>query len=376
FRREIRSGHSLRLRAAAIAGLASFGDAEAAGEVRSLLAAPEPEIRLAAVQALGRCGRGSADLEALAERLDSGRETNQGIRDRVWESYTAIARRASPQAELKAAGRFATPADPPVQRRRLSLLRALKRNPARFGALTPGQQVELLDALSEAQLLLEEYDAASTSIDEAMKLLADAKHPTTRRLGRRLVAVLLRLGRDKEALERLQAFQSSGVLDGVAPEASPPIEIILSEARRRLAAADDAGKFAALLGLIDLARPIAAAASQPTRDALEQLEQEALDKRRTVIERLLGRLAQESDAEGKLIGFGRDLVLPGVRARLSEQPTTSAPAGDLEQALIALAKKLVPGWPGFAPGGPPEARAAALEQLRPAASASQPAGPG
>ncbi|MFQ5430706.1 MAG: HEAT repeat domain-containing protein, partial [Phycisphaerae bacterium] len=34
FRREIRSGHSLRLRAAAIAGLASFGDAEAAGEVR------------------------------------------------------------------------------------------------------------------------------------------------------------------------------------------------------------------------------------------------------------------------------------------------------------------------------------------------------
>jgi len=382
FKGELTGQRSLRIRQAAIAGLASYADDRAADEVRKYVAAAEPEIRLAAVQALGRCGRGAKDLDALSQHLDSSQESNAAVRDRAWDSYLTIVQRMPPQAQQQAAAAFDRPGDLPAQRRRLSLLRSLQGEPARYDQLSPPQRLSLLEAIVDAQFELGQYDAAIKSLEESL-LISPAPDATTsaagersRRLAIRLLKALLKAGRDKDAVARLMEFTGGIAHDGVAearpaktlrldrPGLDEAAHVFANEAGTRLADADDAAKFSALLGLIDLASPVISQIAPPVAKQLADLRRQALARRESVVDHLLKTAQTEPGADPQLLAFGKELVLPKIVARLTAISPTSGPATAPEDRLVELAKKLVPSWPGYAPGGPPQQRAAALERLK------------
>ncbi len=360
---EMDTGRASGIRCAAISAMSSYADAAAATEVRPHTSASEPEIRLAAVQALGRCGRSRDDLTALAERVDNAKESNQAVREAAWSSYRAIAKRSS--IELDAAAVFARPGDQAAQRRRLDLLRSLRNDQARFKTLSVVDRLRLAESLADAHEELGELESAASRLEEAMQAVADARSPQYEALALRHVTLLLRMGRDTAAIGRIEALAPGQMTNGEAVAASPGFEALLDEVRRRLEAATDAGQFVAAFELMRLAGPVSARIAPSRANDLAMLSTELTAKRDATVEALLAALEiKDAGAESKLLAFGPDVVLVKLHARLTATQPTSAPATTAsEAAWIALAKKLVPSWSAYKPGCTPEERAAALDRL-------------
>lgn len=367
FKAEIAPDRPVRIRRIAVAALGAYGDAAAAGEVRPFVTAPEPEIRQAAVQALGQCGRGRSDLDLLAARMDSGSETDPAVRERAWESYLQVALR-SPRAEwLTLSDAFDRPNDPVAQRRRLDLLKAITGSPQKFKQLPVESQIGALDRLGRAQTELGDYVAAASSFEQAIGLLPERRGERFVSLAAPLVSALLRGRQDHAAAERMVDF-SKIVKSDDSPDAAAPLwQAVMDEVRQRTAAADDAAEFTDILRLLELlSRP---AAEFPAKFAspLRAARQDVLAQRETTVNRLLDDLAADPPVEPRLLAFGRHLVLPKIHARLmeltaAEPPTASAPAG-VEERLIKLAKQLADQWPGYTAESSAEDRAKALEAL-------------
>jgi len=377
FRRELDPRHSVRTRRAAIAGMGPYADAAAAAEIRKYVSAAEPEIRLAAVQALGRCGRQAEDLDALIRHLDSSQESNAVVRDRAWSSYRAVVHRLSPQAQLEAAARFARSGDLPAQRRRLILLRELETDEQRYAALSADERLSLLEAVVDAQFELGQYDAVAKYLEKF--LFSGRPAPTTsapaaghRFLVLRLLAALLKAGRDQDAVDRLQESAGRTVVDGSGPRTALNLDgsdivaaarVFLDEAKSRLAAADDASQFSALFGLVALASPVVSDIAPSVGQELAAVKREAVAQRDAVVSRLLNAALASSEAEPQLLAFGSEIVLPEIVSRLRALSAGTDAVVDIEMRLVGLARKLVPAWQGYTPGCPESERAAALAAL-------------
>lgn len=381
FRSELDARHSIRTRRAAISGMGSFADAAAAEELRKYVSAAEPEIRLAAAQALGRCGHQQEDLDALLGHLDGSQESSATVRDRAWDGYQAVVQRLSPRSQLGAAARFSNPGDLPAQRRRLSLLRALEADEQRYAALSTGERSSLLEAVVDAQFELGQYEAVAKYLENALgsgQQVGTTSAPVAGRrfLAVRLVAALLKAGRDKDAVARLREYAGRTVvndsgdpgtttaltLDG--PGLDEATLVFLSEAKGRLAAAGDAVQFSALFELVKLASPVISAITPPVAQQLAGVKSEAMAQREAVVSRLLNAALASSEAEPQLLAFGSEIVLPEVLSRLEEHSSTADSAADIEMRLVALARKLVPAWPGYTSDTSPLEREAALAALR------------
>lgn len=364
FVREMDPRRSVRIRRAAIAGLALYGDARAAERIRPSLHSAGAEIRLSAVQALARCGQGGADLEALLIRIDASQESNPVVREQAWESYLSIVRRMPPKAQLEMAGTFAQSGEPAAQRRRLDLLKSLKSQPNPHKRLSWEQRLALSEGLAEALFELGEYEAAAAGFKDVMALHQDVRHPGYGSAGGRRITALLRANRDEEALSCLG--DAAAAVSAVENDWDPSglIEAVLEEARRRLETAEDPDQFSGLYKLYLACQTLRAGRSLDVSESLASLEGQITNRRDGRIGELIDRLGNDAAAEGKLIAFGPASVLPHVHARLVGFVTTSGPAGDREGPLIALARRLSPGWAGYAVGCPSEERAAALETLQ------------
>lgn len=371
FKAEMAADSSVRVRRAAIAGLAAFGDMAAADDVVGLLSAAESEIRMAAAAAMGKCGRRESDLAALAPRLDAKGELEPTVRQRTWESYLAIAERLPPREHLRVAEQFDKPGDKIAQRRRLELLTALRTSAQRFEQLkskSDDKRAELLEAMAGAHAALGEFAAAASCLTQAVELIQDPASPRSAALTARSIAVLLAGHEDETALQRLKELTKADG-GGDSPAGGPLlVESVVNELKARVAAVDDAATFADATRLIELMTPLAARLGPEFGRRLEGLREEALGKRSAAIDALLNSTTVDSATETRLLGFGLDVVLKRLHARLTAAPTATAPAPLSEERLIQLARRLAPDWPGYSPEDPPAKREAALNALKAMAS--------
>lgn len=99
----------------AIRGILAVGDTSKLPRLRTLMAHPEPLVRLAAIEAVGRLGREDADLESLLTRLNRTIETNELAREAAWRGFRALLSERPVRDRIKAAERLRDRPDLEVQ---------------------------------------------------------------------------------------------------------------------------------------------------------------------------------------------------------------------------------------------------------------------
>lgn len=358
FAREIDELKSTRVRSAAITALSALPDS--AAQIRVLVTATEPEIRLAGVQALGRCGRGREDLDALATCLNAAQEPNTAVRERAWESYLTIVKRLPVKDQLDAAQRFDRPNDAPAQRRRADLLLIINSANDRAEPLTPSQRLTLHDSLASALSALGERAAEARALEDAVAVAAESRPEALPALRRRLIAALLSAGSDQAAADQLHAIATPA--DMPDADRAALAEIISREITGRIAEADLAADYAKIFDLLRIMR-LAAANTLPDLSAmLAAHQQAAVESRQNIVNRLIDALSSDVEADAKLRAFGRETVLPEIAARLSKDGA-SRPSVAVEARMIEIAKELAPEWPGYAAGAPDSDRRVAIKAL-------------
>ncbi|MBK8267633.1 MAG: HEAT repeat domain-containing protein [Planctomycetes bacterium] len=312
---EMAPSRGVRVRSAAITAFSSYvGSAE---HIRKSATAQEPEVRLAVVQALGRCGRGREDLDALGFCLDSAQEPNQSVREKAWESYMAVVKRLPARDQVEMAERFNRPNDAASQRRRADLLFSLKNSNDRTEPLAPAQRLSLVENLASAQSALHDYASEAKSLEEAISLALELKSEHAEDLRIRLVEALLHDGQDVAAMAQLKDFapiesSNSGYHDRLA-------DTVVREIEARLGGADLAAEFARLMDLIRIAAPVIAQVSPDYSARLADLKLAAETARLSVVNRHLDAVGTDSESEARILSFGREVVLVEIAARLSRK---------------------------------------------------------
>jgi len=372
FKAEMGPDRSVRIRRAAITGLASFADLATADDVLPLISAAEPEIRLAAVIALGKCGRRETDLTALSGRLDAKSESDPAVRQRAWESYLAIAERLPPQDHLRIAEQFAKPDDKVAQRQRLELLGALQTSPLRFEQLkskNSDRRLDLLEAMADAHMKLGEFAPAAACLTQAADLAHGAGNGRYAAFAARSVAVLLAGHEDESAMQRIK--------DLLGPEGKEARldkgllgRTMLSGAKARAEAVVDAASFTDAIHLLDAMSALGPRFGEEFESQLAEFRRTALANRTSAIDALLNAVGVDAQIEVKLLGFGADVVLKRIHAALSNPAPTSAPSPVAEERLIQLARRVAPDWGGYSLDDSGEKRAAALDALAAIAEAA------
>lgn len=365
-KREMTQGASIGVCRAAVLAMAVYGDAAAAEDVRPLVEQPHPEIRLAAIQVLSRCGRGPADLAALGPRLDSRREDDPSVRRKAWDAYQEIVGRMPPAEQLEQAVGFALVGDQPAARRRIVLLRALKNRVDDYERLAVDDRLRLLDALATALAEQNEPVSELKNLDEAIALSRNGAAARTHGFLRRLVEASLRAG----LYDHLTAQIRTTGRAGLTQDRAVLLDAFFDEYRRRLERATEAADFSALLTAADLLAEPLAEAEPSRRAALDELRRAVTARRERTITDLLDALPTGPDAETRLAAFGRELVLPRIHGALAAEGD-ARPTLEAERRLIEFARRLAPAWNGYPPDATSDQKAAALAELRD--SARQPA---
>lgn len=367
FKAELSADRPLSIRRGAIAGLSGYGDLSAADDIVPLTTALEPEIRLAAVAALGKCGRRESDLQVLAPRVDGSSESDQAVRQRAWEAYVEITQRLPPLDHLRIAQAFAGINGRQGDLRRLELLTALRDSEQRFAQLKlpeADRRIELLDAVAGVCVRLGDYAAAAASLNQAMELIGNPEDLRYRAMAVRSIVVLLSASETKTAVDRIRTLTDGETSDGELLDTAPLAAAVLEHVKARVDSMSDSASHAGSTRMIDALLEVKDALDGDFADRLSELRKAAHSKRAQIVDGLLEALGSDPQAETKLLGFRPAIVLPRLQARLVAGTTSSAPKQPGEERLVQLAKRLVPDWPGYAIGCPVEERAAAVAALK------------
>lgn len=386
FRAEMNATQPIRTRRAAIAGLAAFGDNDAADAIRANLGDPEAEIRLAAAESMAKCGRRRGDLGALAERLNQTTEPDANVRQRAWASYLQIAAQLPPEEQIKVSDEFDRPTDKVAQRRRLEILKPLatdtrpagapggKSAPAKFEQLSKSRKAEVLERMADAQWNLGEFATSSASFEQAMTLLDETAGSRFVQLATRCIAARLKAHEDAPALQRLRELLDQS--KGDATVVSALTATVFNEIRQRTESAGEAAMFADAINLIESAKSTLAAGPVPVDEQVKTALRDVTDRRSAMVDKLLASLSTEDDAESRLLTFPRETVIARLHDRLKSTINIQNNDAQADERLMQLARKLAPNWVGFARDSSPEERAAALEKLLNAAATKAASSPG
>lgn len=361
---EIADNRSVRVRSAAISSLATCEDAGAADAIRPLTQASSPDIRMAAVSALGICGSDERDLEALRGRLDNDRESDAAIRMEAWESYLLIARRLPAETQIRISDRMDLPDDPSSQRHRLDLLKALRTDEAQFDALAQNLKIDVLERMADAQVELKEFTSASASLEQAMRLLGGKQKERYAALALRSLSALFQGREDAAAVARLGELFDGQQINGELEDTRGAADGIIAELKARLASASDGASYEAALGLINLLGGFAHKAGDTFARELQSIRDALWAKRDRSVDDLLAVIARDPEAEAKLFHLGKQAVLPRIYDRLVRANPDDEAATDVEVRLVQLAKRFVPSWPGVEDGGTAGDREQALNRLK------------
>lgn len=364
FEREMGPDHRPSIRRAAIAGLASTGDPAVADRVRPLLSSSEPEIRLAVVDALGKCGRTLEDLNELARHLGTEGEPDANIRQRAWDSYLLVLQRLPARERFATAERFDLADDKAAQRRRLDILKALRADAAVYDSLSADRKVELLEQTAAAQLNLADFVAAAASLEQATGLLKDPDSPRYAALAGKCVAALLRGHEDEHAVQRLRELTDGELPNGEVSDVNSLATVLRDELRSRISTADAASDYESVLELLVLSADFIHKVGPSFEGEMEAIRSEATSKRDAAIDHLLTTMAGDPDAEDRLVKDDQTAVLSRIYRKLAASPATSSPAADNEERLVKLARRLAPQWQGYASDASSLEKADSLAKLR------------
>lgn len=364
FKREISPDRTASVRRIAIGGLAAMNDPAVAATVRPLLASKEPEIRLAVMDALGKCGRSKDDLDVLNGHLGVEREPDAGVRQRAWDSYLLIVQRLTPEQRLSIADSFDLPDDKTAQRRRLDILKALKADATVYDALSPERKVDQLEQMADAQVKIAEFVGAAASLEQATGLLKDPSSPRYSDLSARCVAALLRGREDERALERIGELTDGESVNGELLDSRALSDVLRDEIRSRIGSGESVTDLNGALKLIALSGPFTRKTGPSFEREIDALRSEAISRRDAAIDGVLATLPNDPEAESKLIQDDNNAVLSRVYRRLSAPPASSTPTMDSDDRLIKLARRLAPQWNGYALDASPEQKAESLSRLR------------
>jgi len=363
FEREMAPDRSIPVRRAAIAGLAAAGDPSVAQKMRPLLSAAEFEIRLAVMDAMGKCGRSKEDLDALAIHLGAQREPDAGVRQRAWESYLLVVQHLTPDERFLVGHSFDLPDDRTAQRRRLDVLKALRTDATAYESLPSERRIDLLEQTADAQLKLADFVAAAASLEQATGLLKDPASPRYPALAAQCVEALLHGREDAHAIRRLAELTDGESINGELHDIPPLADVVRQELRARISGADDATNLEDALRLISLSTEFARKVGPSFEQEIDTIRTVAISKRDAAIDHLLAALANDPDAENKLIKDNPAVVLSRIYQILTAAPTGSAPVAEAEERLVKLARRLAPQWQGYPADAVPEKKAAALSEL-------------
>ncbi len=183
FQEQVSADRPPGVRRAAIRGLSACqvtDPAADAGETAALLRRlsedPSAMVRLAVVEALGRCGRSPADLNALAARLDPVRESEEPVRQKAWDSTLRVARNLPIDEQFALAAEYFRREDKTSLERHVELLTQLERRLAERPAPPPGALREGLPAaLARAHALLGRHETAAAYYEQSSRALAAAE---------------------------------------------------------------------------------------------------------------------------------------------------------------------------------------------------------
>lgn len=363
FERELRADGSSGLRRAAIAGLAAAGDPAVAATVRPLLASSEPDIRIAVLDALAKCGRTKDDLDALSQHLDPVREPDPAVRQRAWDSFLAVLQHAAPNDRLAVADSFDLPNDKTAQRRRLDILKTVKTDAVAYEAMSPEQRIDLLEKTARGQLQLAEFAAAAATLEQATALLNDPPSARYATFSAQCVAALLKGRADDHAIRRIEELTDGQSINGELSDIRPLADVLRDELAQRVATADDSSDLDQALKLAALSTEFAEKVGADFAQELAELRSDAIVKRDQIIDGLLSQLAGDPEAEGKLMKDNPHAVLSRIYQKLAVAP--AAPLGNgAEERLVRLARRIAPQWQGYSADTTPEKRAASLNDLR------------
>ncbi|HKQ50188.1 MAG TPA: HEAT repeat domain-containing protein [Phycisphaerae bacterium] len=363
FERELRADNDVGLRRAAMIGLAAGGDAAVAPMVRPLLASSEPELRLAAVDALAKCGRLEVDLDALSRLLNPEVEPDLAVRQRAWDAFLAVLQHAAPDKRLAVADSYNLPDDKIAQRRQLDILKTFRADAVAYESLSDDQRLVLLEKTARAQLQLAEFSGAAATLEQATSLLRDLESPRYAAISTECVAALLKGREDEHAVRRLMELSDGQPINGELTDLRPLTRALRDELEARITAADDAVDLESALKLTMLSAEFAESAGPDFAQDLAVWRTRAMAKRDNVIDGLLSQLAGDPDAEARLMKDNPQAVLSRIYQKLAGAPE-SVSTSDEEERLVRLARRLAPKWEGYSADTTPENRTASLNDLR------------
>lgn len=360
-------GFAPTVRAAAIRGLAAMDDGTSAARLRPLLEDPQPRVRLAAVEGLGRCAKSDDDLAALIDRLDESIEREEAIRLKAWEGFARLVKARPPEEAVAWVERFCkNRVDPLVQTRAIELLTDVDRRLAQRDP-TPPLAADVKERLGDAHVTLRRYSAAASLYELAFDAQQAAASPRAGATVLKALSAQL-AGRDFDKWQALIArtiAQSGG--NGASldlPAVAHDLEMNLSD----LLVAQDTPNAAKLAAVARQWMQQAPSLSAEGRRSLEQLctrADELAERQRivTLIQQAADASGQSIDAVAELRRLGPQ-ILPSLADELERRLVAAEPDDPGDGRLVELARELEPRWSGYPAGADAASRQKAISALR------------
>lgn len=363
FEHEAAAGRSALIRTAAIAGLSSYENGDIAETLNGLLADPDALVRGAAAQGLGRCGRTVGHFKALFDSAAPDREADAAVRDKAWDAAQAIYAKLSGNARLQIIAGLVNRDDIAIQRRRAALARALKGDRQAMAELSPAKRTQISVILGESLQLSGDAAAALAEWQDASQFRRESSPDLGRRIDLGLIRSAMCVGKNDVVVGAIKTALDATVEPDRADYARQLRASLDETMTSRVAAAQTGEAIASLSALVN---PVVdgLAAGDDAAALKSDWTSRIVARRDALIDALLDEQVKEPSVAERLQVFDRKVVISRIHARLASiQQTTTGPASDREAALIALARQIVPEWPGYSPGISVEERDKALKQL-------------
>jgi HEAT repeat protein len=358
----------VRVRRAALRGLAATDDGTSAPMIRPFLDDPSPGIRLAAAEALGRCGRTDDDLNTLVQRLDPALETDDPVRLRAWDGVQRILRGRSVEEQLSWAERFNRSDNTVAMERYAALLGQIERRLAERNP-PPPLRYDVLDRLGDANVVLGRHASAAAFFEQSfLGRLAAGHEGAESAMLNTLEALLVARRFDAVAALLSRAGANGAVGSGSATLDLDKIAARLDATLNDRLVRDEIDAATALADQIERWLESNPLLGEERRAALQTRLDEvrkAANGRR--ISTLLQQLGQNGvaaeQAELALSAIGRD-ALPRLVEELERRAAPADEPDPLEGRLVAIVRRIEPRWEGFGADVDEEGRRQALAELR------------
>ncbi len=354
------------IRVQAIAALANIDGEPTIERLRALLQDGNQTVRTATITAMGRIATIESDFSRLARRSNPEVESNTQVQEATWLAAKNVFERLPVEAQLALTTTYEAHDDVTTRARRIGLIRLLKAQRASMQALSDAQKYRINIQLAELLVAKNEPAAALGAYLEAANLVNVDDTEATAALDGKIVELAFATNQSETALEHLATVQGNGT-NALTPRAQAVISNIVPRFIEQLSSVEDIDAFKNIESAAASLRTLAAGIEGGI-PPLQALDNRINTRRAELINAMLKKAMSEDTVPANLSIFDPRFVLLQVHQELSKiyavdtSGATTRPATN-EAALVAIAKKLKPGWTGYAAEASPTEKQAAIDTL-------------